>query len=59
MKMKTVYKQDFKSLSEYRKTYQYLNKSSECKIKVDDGRGGTGWMFFDSQEEMKTHKNQR
>ena len=55
----TICKSDYKTETEYRKAFQAAQKSYDCKAKVDDGNGGTGWKFFESAEDMRIWKNQK
>ena len=59
MESLVICKIDYKTQSEYRKKYADAKKRFECKVKVDDGRGGTGWKFFESRKDMETWKHQK
>lgn len=59
MNTTTICKSDYSSETEYRKAYQQACKENDCKVKVDDGKGGTGWKFFESAEDMRIWKNQK
>ena len=59
METATIYKSDYEKVSEYRAEYQRMSKSFDCKVKVQDGKGGFGWMFFESAEDMRIWKNQK
>jgi hypothetical protein len=55
----TICKNDFKSLREYYQAYRQAMQHYDCKIPVDDGHDGRGWMFFETKEDLKIWKNQK
>lgn len=59
MRTTTICKSDYKTEAEYRQAFQKAQKEFECKAKVDDGKGGTGWKFFETREQMRIWKNQK
>mgnify|MGYP001448997348 CR=1 FL=1 len=59
MNTQTICKSDYKTTAEYRRAFRRINKAYECKAKVDDGKGGTGWKFFESRQDLATWKNQK
>lgn len=60
METRKIYKADYAKVSDYRKAYkQAVREIGTIKAKIDDGRGGSGWMFFASREDYRTWMNQK
>lgn len=55
----TIYRIDYPTRAAYLAEYRNLCNTYDCKTKIDDGQGGTGWMFFRSLEDMRVWKNQK
>lgn len=55
----TIYRSGYKSQAAYSNDYQDLCRRYDYKAKVDDGKGGSGWMFFESEQDYRTWKNQK
>jgi hypothetical protein len=58
----TIYKIDYKgkgSAADYSRDYKSMCRRYEYKAKIDDGQGGTGWLFFESREDYDLWKRTR
>lgn len=59
MRTITIYKHQFRTLAEYRQAVNDARKTYQNRASVDDGEGGSGWMFFESYEDCKIWKNRK
>jgi hypothetical protein len=59
METRTICRRDYKTDAEYRAALADAKKHFECKVKVDDGNGGTGWKFFESRQDAELWKRQK
>ena len=59
MKTITIYKHQFRTLAEYHQAVKDARKMYPNRAAVDDGEGGSGWMFFESPEDYMIWKNHK
>lgn len=60
MKTTTIYRSDYTNQSDYRKALTAVkDEYGDYKVKVDDGKGSWGWMFFESAEDMRVWRQQK